>query len=129
MGVIGNGDGGLLCLLPDLILLLWCLWLLLLLSLHLCVRLWLSAFSLCSSFSWLGCLCWLRRSRNILLDGDLLLFGPLLLEVAGLEDGDLVDVVANPEDEGNLIVVLLLTLLDGVGGYLAGETSEELGSL
>jgi hypothetical protein len=71
---------------------------------------------------WFRGLSWFRWCRDILLDGDLLLLGPLFLEVGGFEHGDLVDVVADAQDERELFVVLQLALLDRVGCHLAGET-------
>jgi hypothetical protein len=41
----------------------------------------------------LGSLSWLRRGRNILLDGYLLFLFPLLLQLGGLEAGYLVNIV------------------------------------
>ena len=92
----------------------------LLLWLHLHVSGWVT---FCGSFSgWLGYLDGLDRCGNILLDWNLLLLSPLFLEIRGLENGDLMDVVADSQDKGHLIIVLLLAFLDYVARYLAGES-------
>jgi hypothetical protein len=80
--------------------------------------------STCSGGICLRSLCWLGWGSHILLNGDLLFLDPLLLEVGRLENGDLMDVVADTQDEADLLM-LRLTLVDHIAGDLKGVAREQ----
>ncbi len=68
-------------------------------------------------------------SRLVFFNRDLFLFSPFFLELSRLQAWDLMDIVADPHDEGELAIMLWFSFLYLVLRYLSRDSWQYWGAL